>query len=166
MMLHAGLLAIHTPQSHRGGGWRGALIEGPSGVGKSDFALRALAEGFRLVADDRALVWACDGILYGRAPETLLGLIEARGLGIAREPVLPYCRIVLAVRCEPPERMAQTAFADYAGLSIPVISLLPLEPSAPAKLRRALQHLGGGAEGAYLGGLAAGVSPQPGGDSR
>jgi hypothetical protein len=166
MMLHAGLLAIHHPQSHRGGGWRGALIQGPSDAGKSDLALRALEMGFRLVADDRALVWACEGILYGRAPDPLSGLIEVRGLGIARESFLPYCRIVLTVRCEAPERMPEPAFADYAGLSIPVISLLPLESSAPAKLRRALQHLGGGAEGAYLGGLAAGVSPRPGGDSR
>ena len=51
------------------GGWRGALIEGPSGAGKSDLALRALDAGFRLVADDRVVVWTSGGRLFGRAPD-------------------------------------------------------------------------------------------------
>ncbi len=49
MILHAGLVALRLE-----GVWRGALIAGPSGVGKSDLALRAIEAGFRLVADDRA----------------------------------------------------------------------------------------------------------------
>lgn len=161
MILHAGLVATYL-----NGAWRGVLIEGPSGAGKSDLAIRLLEQGFRLVADDRVLVWACDGALYGRAPAALANLIEVRGLGICAEPALPFSRIVLAARCEPVERLPDLAFAAYAGLSIPVVSMHPLEPSAPAKLRRALQHLGRSAEGAYLGDLAAGVSPRPGGDSR
>lgn len=161
MIVHAGLLAAHMD-----GTWRGVLIEGPSGCGKSDLALRALDHGFRLVADDRVLLWACEGSLYGRAPETLSGLIEARGVGICQEPAIAFCRIALAVRCEQHERMPEPAFIDYVGLSIPAISLQPLESSAPAKLRRALQHLGAWAEEAYLDALAAGVSPRPGGDSR
>jgi hypothetical protein len=55
---------------------------------------------------------------------------------------------------------------NYAGLNLPLMILPLLESSAPAKLGRALQHLGAGGEGAYLGGLAAGFMPQPGGDSR
>lgn len=161
MILHAGLISTYLD-----GGWRGILIEGASGAGKSDLALRMLDQGFRLVADDRVLVWACDGALYGRAPEALANLIEVRGLGICAEPALPFSRIVLAARCEPAERLPEPVFDAYAGLSLPVVSTHPLEPSAPAKLRRALQHLGRGAEGAYLGDLAAGVSPRPGGDSR
>lgn len=161
MIVHAGLIATYLD-----GFWRGVLIEGPSGSGKSDLALRALDEGFRLVADDRVLLWACEGALYGRAPLSLEGLIEARGLGICREPALALCRIALAVRCEQHERMPEPAHTDYVGLSIPTLSLAPLESSAPAKLRRALQHLGAWAEGAYLDALAVGVSPRPGGDSR
>ena len=161
MILHAGLVTTYLS-----GAWRGVLIEGASGAGKSDLAIRLLEQGFRLVADDRVLAWNCDGVLFGRAPDTLANLIEARGLGICAEPALRFCRIVLAARCEPAERLPDPAFNDYAGLSIPLISIAPLEASAPAKLRRALQHLGRGAEGAYLGDLAAGVSPRPGGDSR
>jgi len=161
MILHAGLLAAYL-----NGAWRGVLIEGASGAGKSDLAIRLLEQGFRLVADDRVLVWSCDGALYGRAPAALADLIEVRGLGICAEPALPFSRIVLAARCEPAERLPEPAFTAHAGLSIPVVSIHPLEASAPAKLRRALQHLGRSAEGAYLGDLAAGVSPRPGGDSR
>ena len=161
MILHAGLIAMQ-----RGGHWRGVLIEGPSGSGKSDLALRAIEQDFRLVADDRVAIWACEGALYGRAPESMAGMVEVRGVGICREPALAFCRIALVVRCEQHERMPEPAFTDYVGLSIPTISLAPLESSAPAKLGRALQHLGAWAEGAYLDALAAGVSPRPGGDSR
>ena len=160
-ILHAGLLALHRP-----GGWRGVVIEGPSGAGKSDLALRALAAGFRLVADDRVAVWTSGGVLYGRAPDSLGGLIEARGLGILPEPQLSFCRIVLAVRDGNPDRLPDPAVVEYSGLSIPLILLPLLESSAPAKLGRALRHLGGGAEGAYQSPLAVGASPRPGGDSR
>ena len=51
MIVHAGLVALR-----HGGLWRGALITGPSGSGKSDLALRCLEHGFRLVADDRVLL--------------------------------------------------------------------------------------------------------------
>lgn len=161
MILHAGLIA-----GHLNGAWRGVLIEGASGAGKSDLALRLLEQGFRLVADDRVCVWTCDGVLYGRAPAALANLIEVRGLGICAEPAVPFSRIVLVARCEPAERLPDPAFATYAGVSVPVVSVLPLEASAPAKLRRALQHLGRSAEGAYLGELAVGVSLRPGGGSR
>jgi hypothetical protein len=161
VIVHAGLIAAHLR-----GAWRGALIEGESGAGKSDLALRALDHGFRLVADDRTLVWACGDVLYGRAPDTLAGLMELRGLGVEPVPALGFCRIVLTIRCGIPERLPEPAFADYFGLKVPAMVLAPLESSAPAKLRHALQHLGAGAEGAYLGALAVGLSPQPGGDSR
>ena len=72
MILHAGLVA-----RRQDGYWRGVLIEGASGAGKSDLALRALDHGFRLVADDRVVVWASGGALYGRAPDSLAYLGEA-----------------------------------------------------------------------------------------
>ncbi|WP_374659217.1 HPr kinase/phosphorylase [Phenylobacterium sp.] len=159
MIAHAGLIARRLE-----GVWKGVLIVGASGAGKSDLTLRALGEGFRLVADDRVVVWASGGTLYGRAPETLAGLIEARGVGIQVEPAINFCRIALSVRCGPYERMPEPDFEEYAGLSIPTISIEPFEASAPAKLGRALQHLGAGAEGAYQDALAA--PPRPGGDSR
>jgi serine kinase of HPr protein (carbohydrate metabolism regulator) len=138
---HAGLLALRV-----GGFWRGVLIEGPSGVGKSDLALRALDSGFRLVADDRTLVFASGGRPYGKAPEALAGLLEIRGLGVVAQPAIPACEIVLLVRCvDGPsgvERMPQTRFQSLAGVNVPVFDLWPMEPAAPAKIRRMLEHLG------------------------
>lgn len=161
MIVHAGLIAAFGPA-----GWRGVLIEGPSGAGKSDLALRALDHGFRLVADDRVLIWESGGALYGRAPDSLVGKLEVRGLDVVAEPAIPHCRIGICVELGTPERIPEPAWREYLGLSLPLVILSPLESSAPAKLTRALQHLGGRPEGAYQGGRAAGPLPRPGGDSR
>lgn len=133
MIRHAGLIARRV-----GGRWLGALIEGPSGVGKSDLALRALDQGFRLVADDRVLLWASGGRLFGRAPDTLHGLIEARGLDVLRVGALPLAEIGLVVRLGKPERMPDPTFEHILGLSIPAFTTEGFEESAPAKLGRAL----------------------------
>jgi serine kinase of HPr protein (carbohydrate metabolism regulator) len=138
---HAGLIALR-----QGGLWRGALIEGPSGIGKSDLALRALDAGFRLVADDRVAVFASGGRLYGKPPETLAGLLEVRGLGVVDCAALPFCEIVLAIRCvaDPAavERLPEPRFAAIMGVSVPVFDLWPREPAAPAKMGRMLRSLG------------------------
>jgi serine kinase of HPr protein (carbohydrate metabolism regulator) len=140
-VLHGGLVALRL-----GGRWRGALILGPSGAGKSDLALRALDAGFRLVADDRVSVWTSGGALYGRAPDPLSGLIEARGTGVVAAASVGFAEIVLAVRCvgtgEAIERMPEPETETIAGTAVPLMWIDAREPSAPAKLRRALLHLG------------------------
>jgi serine kinase of HPr protein (carbohydrate metabolism regulator) len=139
--LHAGLVALR-----REGRWCGVLIEGPSGVGKSDLALRAIEAGFRLVADDRVIVWASGGQCFGRAPAPLAGLIEARGVGIVSADALPFCRIGLVVRCVAQgevERLPEPMIVERAGIALPAVALWPLEPTAPVKIRRAADHLGG-----------------------
>ncbi|HEY1750683.1 MAG TPA: HPr kinase/phosphorylase [Caulobacteraceae bacterium] len=150
MILHAGLVALRL-----GGRWRGALITGPSGAGKSDLALRALAAGLRLVADDRVVVWASGGAPYGRAPPPLAGLIEARGHGVGPESPLAFAEIILVARCageaESIERMPDPEVETVAGLAVPLARFDPLQASAPAKLRRALERLGAGPQEAYLG---------------
>jgi hypothetical protein len=135
---HAGLIA-----RREAGPWRGVLIEGPPGAGKSDLALRALAQGFRLVADDRVLLWVSGGRLFGRAPDTLLGRIEARGLDVVAVTALPLAEVALVARCGTPERIPSPQFAEILGIRLPAIELDPLEASAPAKLSRALGHFDG-----------------------
>lgn len=141
MIRHGGLIALRC-----GGRWRGALIEGPSGVGKSDLALRALAAGFRLVADDRVVVFASGGRVYGKAPESLAGLMEIRGLGIVAAPAIAVAEVTLVITCldapKAVERLPEPRFTTIAGLDVPVFDLWPLEPAAPAKIRRMLEHLG------------------------
>lgn len=138
---HAGLIA-----QRQDGLWRGALIEGPSGIGKSDLALRALDAGFRLVADDRVVVFASGGRLYGKPPETLAGLLEVRGLGVVDTGALPFCEIALVIRCvaDPAavERLPEPRFEAITGVSVPVFDLWPREPAAPAKISRMMRSLG------------------------
>ena len=78
--IHASCVAI---------GGRGVLLLGKSGVGKSDLALRLIAEGARLVADDRTILFAIRGALHAKAPETIKGLLEIRGVGIVAFPARP-----------------------------------------------------------------------------
>jgi hypothetical protein len=118
----------------------GVLLLGNSGVGKSDLALRLIALGARLVSDDRTELFIADGKLYGRAPRTIAGLIEARGIGIVKLPHAARARIALAVmltqsverlpshdRYKPPLKLAASACP-------PLIKLIAFEASAPAKV--------------------------------
>ena len=136
-ILHATLIA-----AHRQGRWLGVMLQGSSGAGKSDLALRALAAGWRLAADDRVRVWISGGALYGAAPASLADLIEVRGLGVAREPALPFVRLALAVEASGPaapmERMPEPNRLDLLGIALPHLRLALCEPSALAKLDRAL----------------------------
>lgn len=137
-IVHAGLIA-----RRRGGFWRGVLIQGPSGHGKSDLALRALSEGFRLVADDRVILWTSAGRLYGRAPETLLGGLEVRGLDVVSQPVLGLSEVRLVVRSGAPERIPKPQTVELCGVSLPLVTLDLQGISAPAKLSRALDLFDG-----------------------
>jgi serine kinase of HPr protein (carbohydrate metabolism regulator) len=131
-------------------GKRAVLLRGDSGSGKSDLALRFLAlpgDGELrpyLVADDQ--VWLevrDDGQVIASVPETLAGLIEVRGLGIAEMPFLAaaplvlVCDLVAADRVPrmPPDPWDRT---ELAGASLPCLTLSAFEASAPLKLRMAL----------------------------
>jgi serine kinase of HPr protein (carbohydrate metabolism regulator) len=140
LIRHAGLIARFEPPS-----WRGVLIEGASGAGKSDLALRALDAGWVLVADDRTLIWSCDGRLYGRAADALRDLMEIRGLGVMPIPTRPFVEISLIAACVEPadvERAPEGEAETLLGVRLPCIRLAGLEASAPAKLGRALSYLG------------------------
>src|SRR5580698_6499368 len=90
--IHASCVAI---------GKAGVLLLGKSGAGKSDLALRLIDQGAVLVADDRTLVWVEKDALHARAPSTIKGLLEIRGLGIVTMPVRAKARIALVVRLGP-----------------------------------------------------------------
>jgi serine kinase of HPr protein (carbohydrate metabolism regulator) len=141
---HAGLIALYDR-----GGWQGVLIEGESGSGKSDLALRCLSRGFRLVADDRTRLWVSEGRLFGCAPEPIAGLVELRGLGVLPEPARRLAEVRLVVRClepaDPLERAPDRDTRVLLGVTLPRVAMRPLEASAPEKLARALSLLGGAA---------------------
>ena len=61
----------------------GVLIQGSSGIGKSETAPELIKRGHRLIADDRVDVYKQDDLtLIGEPPKILEHLIEIRGIGI------------------------------------------------------------------------------------
>ncbi|MFB2595252.1 HPr kinase/phosphorylase [Paracoccus sp. p4-l81] len=102
---------------------RGLLILGPSGSGKSALALRLMALGARLVADDRTVLDRRGNTLWASAPDATRGLIEARGIGILRADALPSAPVVLAVDLTQPEveRLPPDRHITLHGLAIPLV---------------------------------------------
>ncbi|WP_270342856.1 HPr(Ser) kinase/phosphatase [Lactococcus lactis] len=61
----------------------GVLIQGASGIGKSETGLELVKRGHRLVADDRVDIFQRDAFtLSGEPAEILRNMIEIRGVGI------------------------------------------------------------------------------------
>lgn len=116
----------------------GMLLLGKSGSGKSDLALRLIALGARLVSDDRTELFPEKGKLHARAPKTIKGLLEVRGLGIVVLPHAEKALIALAVSLEPPKsRLPQREFYSppfALSAPVPLIRLAPFEASAPQKI--------------------------------
>jgi HPr kinase/phosphorylase len=124
-------------------GARAILIRGPAGSGKSRLAL-ALIEAARtgalpfarLIADDRVHVEACHGRLMARAPETIAGLIEVRGLGIRRvahEPVA-VVGLVVDLAAPDPERLPASQKAVIDGIALPRLAVASGVDPLPAVL--------------------------------
>ncbi len=110
----------------------GVLLLGPSGAGKSDLALRLLARGFDLVADDQIEVK--DG--SARPPAALAGLLEVRGLGIMRLPHACSVRLRLAVELGEAERLPMPARHD--ALDLPLVRVRAEAASAADRVALAL----------------------------
>jgi len=124
------------------GGWSGVLLRGPSGAGKSDLALRLIDEGARLVADDQTELRPVGDRLLAGAPKTIVGKIEARGIGILELPYMDDVPLRLVCDLVRPggdgvARLPEPANLRLAGIELPLVALAPFEASAPAKLRLA-----------------------------
>ena len=78
---------------------RGAVLIGASGSGKSGLALAMMAFGAELVADDRTEIFLSghEDTVMARAPETLPGLIEARGIGLLNAPLFGVVPVAMVV---------------------------------------------------------------------
>ena len=124
-------------------GGRAVLIEGPSGSGKSDLALRLIDRGARLVSDDRTLVVRTPAGLVARAPLAFEGRMEVRGIGIAALPHDAEAPVALLVRldAEAP-RLPERRRRMIAGVEVRVIALDPRPASAPIKVELALSQPG------------------------
>ncbi|WP_299025278.1 HPr kinase/phosphorylase [uncultured Sulfitobacter sp.] len=76
---------------------KAVLIIGPSGSGKSALALQLIAHGAELIADDRTILRKDGNSIIASVPETIAGMIEARGVGLITLPHLPDCKVVLVI---------------------------------------------------------------------
>ncbi len=118
------------------------LIEGRSGTGKSDLALRLIDRGATLVSDDYTVLLRVKGELIARAPTNLAGKMEVRGIGILEMPHVADVPVALLVAITelPPRMPAAGRRRRIAGVEVREIALPSLEPSAPIKVEWALRN--------------------------
>lgn len=123
---------------------RAALIRGASGSGKSDLALRFIADfasdGAALISDDQTAISLIDDRLIVSSPTTIAGLIEVRGIGPLCVPYQDHATLFLiidlvessAVPRLQPDPLPQE---QILGRQVPSTVLAPFEASAPLKLK-------------------------------
>lgn len=119
------------------------LLMGDSGAGKSDVALRLIAMGARLLADDQTALSVESGRLHAGAVEAGRGHIEIRGLGIVKIPVGPSAPVLFCVRLtqDTPPRLPEPEFFNPKGFELTagprLFRLNGFEASTPAKVAAA-----------------------------
>jgi serine kinase of HPr protein (carbohydrate metabolism regulator) len=117
------------------------MIEGASGSGKSDLALRLIDRGAALVSDDQTLVVRSGKTLLARAPTTIAGRIEVRGIGILAMPHVENVPVALLVRVDGAvERMPERRARRIAGIDVRQFAVDPFHASAPIKVELALRN--------------------------
>ena len=106
---------------------RAVLILGPSGSGKSAMALQLMALGATLVSDDRTMLRKEGAVLMAEAPETISGLIEARGIGIFRTQQVMSAPVSLVVDLGTAEetRLPEAQTHQIGDFTFPCIRSVP-----------------------------------------
>ena len=123
---------------------RGILLRGPSGIGKSDLALRLIDAGGLLVADDQTLLTAEEERLSASAPQVLSGHMEVRGIGLVGQTAMVSVVLALVVDLKPTEeieRLPGETVEVLLGVEVPLLFLDPKAASAIARIRLALEQV-------------------------
>ncbi len=121
---------------------QGLLIKGASGAGKSSLALAMMGLGARLVSDDRTILIGDAGGVTMSAPERIMGLIEARGIGLLQAEFADHARLTAVVDLDHIERdrLPHQREISILGYSVPLLFNVS-SPYFPAGL---VQFLKGG----------------------
>lgn len=106
---------------------RAVLIRGASGSGKSNLALRMLAFGAELVADDRVVLTLRGRYVHASCPSSLRGLIEARGMGLMHATPAPPTRLscVVDLDHESDSRLPVRQTVTVLGCDLPLLHPAP-----------------------------------------
>ena len=129
---HATCVAIHG---------HAVLLEGPPGAGKSDLALRLIDRGAILVSDDQTLLVRDGAMVLARAPATIRGQLEVRGLGIVSMTSIDDVPVALIVRLDgEPLRMPERQRRRLAGIEVREIALDAFHAATPLKIEWALRQ--------------------------
>ena len=133
--LHASCVAING---------RAVLIEGLSGSGKSDLALRLIDRGAVLVSDDYTVVRRSAERLIASAAPNIAGLIEVRGIGLVPMPAQVDVSVAMIVTIsDDVTRMPDDDNSKViVGVAIPRGHIVPFESSAPIKVELMLERKG------------------------
>jgi hypothetical protein len=119
------------------------LLLGESSAGKSDVALRLVAMGARLIADDQIALSVESGYLHAEAMDVARGHLEIRGIGIVKIPAASRVPVLFCVRLtqDVPLRLPEPEFFRPNGLTLTdaprLFRLNGFEASTPAKIAAA-----------------------------
>jgi len=116
---------------------KAVLISGKSGMGKSSLALQLMDRGGLLVADDQTLISFEEKELVTRAPASIQGMMEVRGIGICTFPFQESSPLSLCVEiCEEKtlERLPERLFIEYYGIQVPLLKLEKADPLGAIKV--------------------------------
>ncbi len=120
----------------------GVLIQGESGVGKSEVAIELIKRGHRLVADDAVEIkLTSHNTLMATAPELIRGYMELRGIGVidvirllGMGAIKLNQQIDMVINLEPWNDKAvydrfglESHFTDILGVQIPSVTI-PVKP--------------------------------------
>ena len=135
MLLHATCVSFDK---------KGVLLQGPSGIGKSDLALRLIEIGGILVADDQVDLSVRAGKLIANSPKSLLCKLEVRGLGIIEFPTIqniPLSIVVDLVQKERIPRFPELEYLEILNVCIRGLFFSPFEPSCAIKIKTAVKNI-------------------------
>jgi HPr kinase/phosphorylase len=136
MLFHASCVSIEG---------RGVLLRGPSGVGKSDLALRLVDGGAKLVSDDQTRLRIEKGALVASVPEQIEGMIEIRHVGLMKFPFVRDVPLALCVELgvldDKLERMPELISVFFLDHPVQQLRLPAFAASTPAKIRAVLAQL-------------------------
>ena len=141
IIIHGSAVAIQIPHFKPAA----VLLRGFSGRGKSDLAFRLITAGATLIGDDQvALERRQDKMIMAEAVPAIHGLLEVRGIGLIKCPVVmqptPLRLVVdLVPREDVPRLPPKDETVDIIGIPITFLKLHAFDTSTPHKIIKAIE---------------------------